>query len=384
VEGLFGSLDAEEKPMNDVGKHKPDPDFDRLLTVLRREGEPDRIPFLELFADLEIMEAVLNKPFPRAADLKPGVADRELEARYCDLLIEFYHTLGYDYVRAVPRGGELDYGQLATEDTASLSKGDRSWARESGGVITSWEDYEKYPWPNVKDVDYWMLEYLGDHLPEGMQLIGHGATILEPVMWLMGYEDLAIALYDQPDLLEAMFERAGIMSLEIVEAMCQFDAVGAVWISDDIGFRTGTMISPEHLRQYVFPWWKRIAECIHEHGRLVLLHACGNLYQVMDDIIDDVKVDGKHSFEDTFLPVTEAKKQYGERITLLGGVDVDFLCRSSEEQVRAYVRNVIDICGPGGGYALGTGNSVANYIPVQNYLAMLDEGRRYGVYPLTG
>jgi len=45
------------------------------------------------------------------------------------------------------------------------------------------------------------------------------------------------------------------------------------------------------------------------------------------------------------------------------------------------VRKVIDVCAPGGGYALGTGNSVANYIPIQNYLVMLDEGRRYGVYP---
>ncbi|HIQ06277.1 MAG TPA: hypothetical protein EYH31_11450 [Anaerolineae bacterium] len=128
----------------------------------------------------------------------------------------------------------------------------------------------------------------------------------------------------------------------------------------------------------------QIAECIHSHGRPVLLHSCGNLCQVMDDIIEDVKIDAKHSFEDTFLPVTEAKRKYGDRIAILGGIDVDFLCRASEEQVREYVRKVIDICGPGGGYALGTGNSVANYIPVQNYLAMLDEGRHYGVYPLAG
>ncbi len=287
-------------------------------------------------------------------------------------------------MRAVSRGGELDYGRLEVDDTATLSKGKRRWAHESGGLITSWEDYEKYPWPSSENVDYWMLEYLADHLPVGMKLIGHGASILEPVMWLMGYQDFAVALFDQPDLVEAMFERVGRMSMERCQVMCQFDAVEAVWISDDIGFRSGTMISPEHLRQYVFPWWKRITEHIHRQGRPVLLHACGNLYQVMDDIIEDVKVDAKHSFEDTFLPVTEAQKKYGHRLAHLGGVDIDFLCRASEEQVREYVRKVIDVCGPGGGYALGTGNSVANYVPVQNYLAMLDEGRRYGVYPLAG
>jgi len=214
--------------MEYLGQYKPDPSFDRLLTVLRREGEPDRIPFLELFADLEIMEAVLGKPFPRIMDIEPGMVDRELGARYCDLLIEFYHTLGYDYVRALPRGGELDYGRLEAEDTAALSRGQRQWARESDGVISSWEDFEKYPWPSPEDVDYWMVEYLADHLPEGMKLIGHGASILEPVTWLMGYQNLALALFDQPDLLEAMFERVGRMSLELCESMCQFDAVGAV------------------------------------------------------------------------------------------------------------------------------------------------------------
>ena len=366
--------------MTTINGFKPDPNFDRLLTVLRREGEPDRIPFLELFADIEIMEAVLDKPFPHLKDLEPDQVDRALEARYCDQLIEFYTTLGYDYVRAMPGGGDFDYGRLEAEDTAGLPRAKRHWIRESDGVITSWSDYENYPWPSAEEVDYWMVTYLADHLPDGMQLIGHGASILEPVMWLMGYETLALALYDQQDLLEAMFERVGELSLKQCEALCQIDAIGAVWISDDIGYRSGTMISPEHLRHYVFPWWKRIAKCIHGYGHPVLLHSCGNLHLVMDDIIDEVKIDAKHSYEDTFLPVTEAKKQYGDRIAILGGIDLDFLCRASEAEVRAYVRRVIDVCGPGGGYALGTGNSVANYIPVQNYLTMLDEGRRYGVY----
>jgi uroporphyrinogen decarboxylase len=370
--------------MDYVGKVKPDPNFDRLLTVLRREGEPDRVPFLELFADLQIMESVLDKRFPDAIPQRAGTVDREMEARYCDLLIEFYHTLGYDYVRALARGAGFDYDRLQTNDTAGLSKGKRQWARESDGVITSWEDYENYPWPETEDVDYWMVEYLSAHLPEGMKLLGHAGTILEPVTWLMGYQSLALALYDQPDLVKTMFDRVGEMYLARCETICQFDAIGGVWISDDSGHRNGTMISPDHMRQYVFPWWKRLAECIHSHGLPVLLHSCGNLSMVMDDIIDDVKIDAKHSFEDTFLPVTEAKKLYGHRLALLGGVDVDFLCRATTDQVRAYVRNVIDVCGPGGGYALGTGNSVANYIPVENYLAMLDEGRRYGTYPLGG
>jgi hypothetical protein len=103
----------------------------------------------------------------------------------------------------------------------------------------------------------------------------------------------------------------------------------------------------------------------------------GNLATIYDDLIEDVGIDGKHSFEDTIEDVRELKSIYGDRIALLGGIDVDFLCRASPEAIRQRVRNTLDICMPGGGYCLGTGNSVANYIPLENYLAMVDEGRRY-------
>jgi len=65
-------------------------------------------------------------------------------------------------------------------------------------------------------------------------------------------------------------------------------------------------------------------------------------------------------------------------MALLGGLDVDFLCRADAPAVRQRVRNTLDVCQPGGGYCLGTGNTVANYISVDNYPAMLDEGWLYG------
>jgi uroporphyrinogen decarboxylase len=115
----------------------------------------------------------------------------------------------------------------------------------------------------------------------------------------------------------------------------------------------------------------------HAAGRPYLLHSCGNLTTIMADLIEDVRIDAKHSFEDTIEDVREDKRVYGDRIALLGGIDVDFLCTASEPAIRKRVRDTLEVCMPGGGYCLGTGNSVANYIPVENYLVMLDEGRRY-------
>ena len=140
------------------------------------------------------------------------------------------------------------------------------------------------------------------------------------------------------------------------------------------------MASPEVLRRYVFPYQRRITKIAHSNGKPILLHSCGNLEVIADDLIGEVGIDAKHSFEHVIQPVWEAKRTWGKRVALLGGVDMDVLARGSEEEVRAYTRRCIEECAPGGGWALGSGNSVANYLPVANFLAMLDEGWRCGSY----
>jgi uroporphyrinogen decarboxylase len=120
-----------------------------------------------------------------------------------------------------------------------------------------------------------------------------------------------------------------------------------------------------------------MAEMSHEAGRPYLLHSCGDLEEIMEDLIEDVEIDALHSFEDAIEPFSETYGKHGDRIALLGGIDVDFLCRATEEQIRARVRQTLELCMEGGGFCLGSGNSVANYIPVDNYLAMMDEGRRF-------
>jgi len=196
-------------------------------------------------------------------------------------------------------------------------------------------------------------------------------------MWLMGYETICYALYDNRDLVKAIYDKLMKIYIASINIILQFDKVKIIWGSDDMGFKTGTLISPDDLREFVLPSHKKMAEISHEHGKPYLLHSCGNLSDIMDDLINDVHIDAKHSFEDTIEQVTDAKLRYGNEITLLGGIDVDFLCNANEKDIRKRVRKTLEICMPGGGYCLGTGNSVANYIPLESYLIMLDEGRSY-------
>ena len=170
----------------------------------------------------------------------------------------------------------------------------------------------------------------------------------------MGYEGLCMAMFDQPDLVAAMVERIEKLETEFTRRLVQFDRVKFVWGSDDMGFKTGTMVQADFIRQYVLPCHRKCAEIAHAAGRPYLLHSCGKLDQIMADMIDDVKIDAKHSFEDTIRPMAETKKLWGSKIGLIGGVDVDFLCRADEPAIRRRVRETLEVCLPGGGYCLGT------------------------------
>jgi len=59
---------------------------------------------------------------------------------------------------------------------------------------------------------------------------------------------------------------------------------------------------------------------------------------------------------------------------------MDVLSRKDVKEVREYVSHTLEACKPGGGYCLGTGNTVANYVPLENYLTMIDEGLEKGWY----
>jgi uroporphyrinogen decarboxylase len=93
----------------------------------------------------------------------------------------------------------------------------------------------------------------------------------------------------------------------------------------------------------------------------------------MEDLITVVGIDGKHSFEDAIIPVEDFQRMYGSRIAVLGGIDINILSGGTPSEVRQRVRHLVQQCGSTGRYAIGSGNSVPSYVPVNNYIAMIDE-----------
>lgn len=336
-----------------------DPDWRGLVRNLRREDTPERIYYFE--------HGIANNVLREIA-LRHGLWDRDPGPQApctLDERVRVHRFLGHELFRVFPPNARV---------TVPTEHG--PWVREGAGFVTSWAELEAFPWPEWRDVDLSVLEHLDRNPPENM-----GAFCVldmwEVVRGLMGFETLCFAIYDDPALIDGLFERVGSHVLKVAEAICDFESLGAVYLADDLGHKTGLMLAPEHIRRFVLPWHAKVSEVVRRKEKLLLFHSCGDMYELLDEYIETIGIDAKHSFEENVVPVTEVKRRFGDRVALLGGVDVDLLARGSEDAVRTKTREILDVCHRGGGYCLGSGNWVTDYVPVESYLTMLDEARRY-------
>ena len=330
------------------------PDFNNLLKVLKRE-KPERPTLFEFFLNNDLYRNLTHKNEYKESDV------------YSDLkrLIDAFSIAGYDYVTMLGSDFRFESNRQKKEGMASISLNE-------GSVISDRESFEKYSWPEPDQYDYTRLEKLSEYLPGNMKIIAYGPNgVLETVVELVGYENLCYIINDDPDLAQDIFDAVGSRFVRYYEICSGFDPVGALISNDDWGFNTQTFLSVNDMRKYVIPWHRKIAEKIHASGKPAILHSCGMLEPVMDDIIDDIKYEAKHSYEDKIRPVEKAYEKYGSRIAILGGIDVDFICRSTPEAVYNRAVSMLEQTGSKGGYALGSGNSIPYYVPQKNYLAMI-------------
>ncbi|HEY9075733.1 MAG TPA: uroporphyrinogen decarboxylase family protein [Anaerolineaceae bacterium] len=350
-------------------QRQPKPDSAHFIQYLLGKDGSGTPPLVEYLVDGVVMRPILTNLLGRqwVDDLR----EPDLRHLYLDNFIQFWYRLGYDFVR-FERSMDFPVNRLISADPAPNANQERAWSDQHHGRIMSWQDFEQYPWPRIETTDFSAYEYLNCNLPDGMGLIvSHAGGMYEHLSQIMSYEGLCLALHENPDLVKAVSDRIGELMVKYYEHLLDLNRVIALFPGDDMGFRTSTLISPTHLRQYTLPWHKQFAGMAHNHGIPYFLHSCGNIDKIMPDLIHDVGIDGKHSFEDAIIPVEHFQEKYGSQIAVLGGVDVHLLTTGSPEQVQTRVRFLKETCGARGRFAIGSGNSIPSYIPVENYLAMV-------------
>lgn len=337
------------------------PNIEQFKKTLKR-GKADYVPICELGIHPRIREKFLGRPIQSLKDH-----------------VDFWYQAGYDYIKLQPRA-DFNPAKIGLTSEKSFKEDGTlgyNWASEGKGIISSEEDFERYQFPNANDFGYEDFETVKKYLPEGMGVIGQYGDIFTMTWEMMGFETFSMALFENPALIDALNQRLGRLVLSMFEYFAQSDAVDVLWYSDDIAFTNGLLMSPDVLRQYVFPWIAKIGDLAKQYNKPLIYHTDGILYEVMEDIIA-CGVDALHPIEPKAMRIKEVKERYGDRLCLIGHVDVDLLCRGSKEEVRAQVRKNIEEAGYNGGYCVGSGNSIPDYVNFENYLAMLEAAREFG------
>jgi len=191
----------------------------------------------------------------------------------------------------------------------------------------------------------------------------------------MGTENFSIALYENRGLVETILDRYVDWAIVVAERVCRmgFD----VYVTtDDMAFKTAPFFSPKVFRELVMPRYRRLAEKVTLPW---VIHSDGNMLPFLDDLVS-VGIAGFHPNEKGAMDIAGVKRDYGDRICVLGNVDLNILGLGSTDDVDSEVHDLIRDVGPGGGYIITSGNSLAGYLKPENVLAFRDAVRRYGQY----
>lgn len=327
------------------------PDYAQFRKVLRGESRGDR-PFLFDFIMCEEMQKIFA-----------GDPENDSMTARINRGTRAWQAAGYDYSMV----GGLDF-RFDVKD--AHHEGAVTSAMNETQVVNDWADLEGYRWPVPSEQTLDWLEQAGKSLPDGMKFIVIGPNgVLENATQILGFDNFCMKLYEDIELAQHVVDKVGQCLLEFYKVVLQSPYVGGITSNDDWGHKTQTFLSPKHMRQVVFPWHKKFVDLAHAHDKDIILHSCGYAGEVFDDIID-MGFDGKHSYEDVICPVEDMWKQYHDRICIVGGMDMDFVCRRSPEEVYDRAKNMLKLTKTEGHYLLGTGNSLPYYVPMPQYNAM--------------
>lgn len=335
---------------------------ERVAAALRCE-QPDRVPYCELGIDRALAQKLMGwgPGTSQAANLEANVYSvEEATALAAHLGLD---NIGYVlrapvYAEKVPgMDGRLFYGH---------------------GLIPSRRELHRLQLPDPTDDALYadaarFLAGRGEYSAWFITRMG-----IFPTMLGMGTEAFSIALYEDRGLVEEILDRYVDWSVAVARRACAmgFD----VYVTtDDMAFKTAPFFSPKVFRELVMPRYRRLREAVTLPW---VIHSDGNMMPFMDDLVS-LGIAGFHPNEKGAMDIREVKRRYGGRLCVLGNVDLNILGMGTPEDVDREVYELIRAVGPGGGYIVTSGNSLAGYVKPENAVALGRAVRKYGAYPLS-
>jgi len=342
-----------------IDKENFTPDYTNILKVLYNQ-RPDYLPLYEHHIDSPFISKCTGEKLEIVSNNRSDLED------YFRKIINFWKNNGYD---------AFDYEAAICD----VFPGHGAIMGGMKGPVQTRDDFNKYPFEDIPRI-FWetyspRLEAIRKVLPQGMKAYGGcGYGIFESAQDLVGYEYLCLMQFLDPDLFADLFVRIGDLFVELWTKMVL--EYGDIFVfhrmGDDLGYKTSTLLAPETIRTQILPQHKRVIDVVHAAGKKFLLHSCGNILDIMPDILAN-GIDAKHSNEDQICPFDTWIEKYGSQIGLFGGFDMNMLILNPYDVVFEKVltegskfRSITK------GYGLGSGNSIPDYMSIDGFNAMVD------------
>lgn len=337
--------------------------YERMMAALRRE-EPDKVPVWELIVNEPVINALYGdigyEDFVEKDDLD-GITifeDQRVTKQISDAQFED------------------EWGILWTME-------DNGVPYPSGGPIKTEADLDKYTPPDP-DADH-RLDSLRSAVKRfkgerAIVFLSHDA--FEFSHYLHGMDNLLIDYLVNPEFAH----RLGRMVTDYkkrVMARAIEEGADIALTGDDYAYRTAPIMSPDAFREFCLPYMQEMVDVAKEKGVPFIKHTDGNLWPIMDMLID-TGIDALDPLEPIAgIDIGEMKEKYGHKIALAGNIDcTELLTRGTEEDVVEAVKETIAKAGMGGGYILASSNSIHPGVDPNNYRAMVEAAREFGQYPL--
>lgn len=215
-----------------------------------------------------------------------------------------------------------------------------------------------------------------------------GVSLFEQILLLRGMDAFLMDMAADREFAEELVSLVGRLYLGCLEALMAEagSLIDVVVMADDLGTQEGLMISPAMYRALLKPWHAELIATIKRHSDAkVFFHSDGNVYDLIDDFID-VGVDILNPVQVSAGDMGDTarlKRRFGDRLSFNGAVDTGtVLPNGTTDDVRREVRRRIADLAPGGGYILSSVHCLQPDVPIENVLAMFDEARIAGRYPI--
>lgn len=337
--------------------------YERFLTAVKKK-QPDMVPLWEL---------IINRPV--------------IEGLHGDISF-------LDFVEKEDLDGFTIFEESRRENIGGVSYKDEwgiIWKLESNniyypfdGPIKTYNDLKKFNLPDA-DADYLYIplreavkRFKGE---KAIAFIAH--ETFEYSHYLFGgLDNLFVSYVTDPGLVKELLEIIWQYKEKAIKNAIDIGA-DVIITGDDYAGRLGTMMSPEHFREFILPYVKKAAELIHSLGSYYIKHTDGKIWKILDDLVD-AGIDVLDPIEPIAnMDIGEVKEKYKDRICLAGNIDATaVLTRGTKEEVIDAVKETIAKASPGGGHIMASSNSIHPGVDPKNYRTMVEATREFGRYPI--